>query len=89
MRYRSLQAEASSARETAAGREAAFRSPSNQEVRLADVLAECLEAMERGEQNIDLLSARYPDAKRDIRPLLAIAKLLRQAQPWPPEVLAG
>jgi hypothetical protein len=46
------------------------------EQRLADILNECLEAMERGEHDLDRLTDRYPDARTEIRPLLETGQLL-------------
>ena len=60
------------------------------EQRLADILNECLEAMERGEQDLDRLTDRYPDAQNEIRPLLETGQMLLRcdtfSEPW--ELLA-
>lgn len=49
-----------------------------EELALARALEECLEAMERGETDLDKLSDRYPEAQDEIRPLLEIAQQLRR-----------
>ena len=49
-----------------------------EELALAHALEECLEAMERGETDIDGLAGRYPDAASEIRSLLSIARELRE-----------
>ena len=49
-----------------------------EELTLAHVLEECLQAMERGETDLDGLAGRYPDAAADIRSLLSIAQELRE-----------
>lgn len=49
-----------------------------EELALARVLEECLEAMEQGETDLDKLAGRYPEAWDEIRPLLEIAQQLRQ-----------
>jgi hypothetical protein len=49
-----------------------------EELVLARALEECLEAMERGETDLDELSSRYPEAHGKIRPLLEIAQQLRR-----------
>ncbi len=41
-------------------------------------LEECLEAMDRGQTDLDELCDRYPEAQDDIRPLLEMAKQLRR-----------
>ena len=48
-----------------------------EELALAHALEECLEAMERGETDLDGLAGRYPDAA-EIRSLLSIARELRE-----------
>lgn len=48
-----------------------------EELALARALEECLEAMERGETDLDELAGRYPEAQDEIRPLLEIAQHLR------------
>ena len=48
------------------------------ELAQARALEECLEAMERGETDLDKLSGRYPETKDEIRPLLEIAQQLRR-----------
>lgn len=45
---------------------------------LADILNECLEAMERGEHDLDRLADRYPDARNEIRPLLETGQVLME-----------
>ena len=58
--------------------------PAAEEVRsvedlaLTHALEECLEAMDRGETDLDELSGRYPEAQDEIRPLLEIAQQLRR-----------
>ena len=58
--------------------------PAAEEVRSVEDLArthaleECLEAMDRGETDLDELSGRYPEAQDEIRPLLEIAQQLRR-----------
>ena len=49
-----------------------------QELALARALEECLEAMDRGETDLDKLSGCYPEAGDEIRPLLEIAQQLRR-----------
>ena len=49
-----------------------------EELGLAHALEECLEAMERGETDLDGLAGRYPDAAAEIRSLLSIAQELRE-----------
>ena len=49
-----------------------------EELALAHALEECLQAMERGETDIDGLAGRYPDAAPEIRSLLSIARELRE-----------
>ena len=49
-----------------------------EELALAHALEECLEAMERGETDLDGLAGRYPDAAAEVRPLLSIARELRE-----------
>ena len=49
-----------------------------EELALAHVLEECLQAMERGETDLDGLAGRYPDAAAEIRSLLSIAHELRE-----------
>lgn len=49
-----------------------------EELALARALEECLEAMERGETDLDKLAGRYPEARDEIRPLLDIAQRLRR-----------
>jgi hypothetical protein len=48
-----------------------------EELALARVLEQCLDAMEEGETDLDRLMARYPEAAIEIRPLLVIAKSLQ------------
>ena len=58
--------------------------PAAEEVRsvedlaLAHALEECLEAMDRGQTNLDEMSGRYPEALDEIRPLLEMAQQLRR-----------
>ncbi len=47
-----------------------------EELALARVLEECLQAMEQGETDLAKLAARYPEAEEEIRPLLDIARQL-------------
>ena len=49
-----------------------------EEMALAHALEECLEAMERGETDLDGLAGGYPEAAAEIRPLLSIAQELRE-----------
>lgn len=49
-----------------------------EDVVITSALEECLEAMDRGETDLDELSGRYPEAEDQIRPLLEIAQQLRQ-----------
>jgi hypothetical protein len=49
-----------------------------EELALARALEECLEAMERGETDLDRLAGRYPEGQAEIRPLLEIAQELRR-----------
>lgn len=49
-----------------------------EELALARALEECLEAMERGETDLDKLAGRYPEARDEIKPLLEIAQRLRR-----------
>ncbi len=49
-----------------------------EELALARALEECLEAMDRGETDLDELSGRYPEAQDEIRPLLEMAQQLRR-----------
>jgi hypothetical protein len=49
-----------------------------EELALAHALEECLEAMERGETDLDGLAGRYPDAAAEIKSLLSIAQELRE-----------
>jgi len=49
-----------------------------EELALAHALEECLQAMERGETDLDGLAGRYPDAAAEIRSLLSIAQELRE-----------
>ena len=56
-----------------------------EELALARVLEECLEAVERGETDLDKLAGRYPEARDEIRSLIEIAqKLRRQRAPSAP-----
>jgi hypothetical protein len=48
-----------------------------EELALARVLEQCLDAMEDGETDLDRLLAPYPEAAIEIRPLLLIAKSLQ------------
>ena len=49
-----------------------------EELALAHALEECLQALERGETDLDGLAGRYPDAAAEIRSLLSIAQELRE-----------
>lgn len=49
-----------------------------EELALARALEDCLEAMDRGETDLDELSGRYPEAQDEIRPLLEVAQQLRR-----------
>ena len=49
-----------------------------EELQLAHALEECLQALERGETDLDGLAGRYPDAAAEIRSLLSIARELRE-----------
>ncbi len=49
-----------------------------EELALARALEECLEALDRGETDLDKLSGRYPEAQSEIRPLLEMAQQLRR-----------
>jgi len=48
-----------------------------EELALARVLEECLDAMEGGETDLERLVARHPEAAIEMRPLLEIALRLR------------
>jgi hypothetical protein len=48
-----------------------------EELALARVLEECLDAMEEGQTDLEALVARHPEAAVEIRPLLEIALRLR------------
>jgi hypothetical protein len=48
-----------------------------EELAVARALEECLEAIERGETDLDKLTGRYPEARDEIQPLLEIAQQLR------------
>jgi hypothetical protein len=49
-----------------------------EDLALAYALEECLEAMDRGQTDLDELSGRYPEALDEIRPLLEMAQQLRR-----------
>lgn len=49
-----------------------------QEHALINALGECLEALDRGENNIEALADRYPQVRQELRLLLEIACRLRQ-----------
>ena len=49
-----------------------------EELALAHALEECLQAMERGETDLDGLAGRYPEAAAEIRALLSVAQELRE-----------
>jgi len=49
-----------------------------QESTLVRALGECLEALDRGETNIEALVECYPQVKQELRPLLEIAGKLRE-----------
>ncbi len=55
-----------------------------EEVVLARALEECLQAMEQGKVDLDVLAGRYPEAEEEIRPLLDIVQQLRQEAAAPP-----
>lgn len=44
---------------------------------LVRALGECLVALEQGETDISALADRYPDLKGELKPLLEIARKLR------------
>ncbi len=54
------------------------------ELALARAVAECLQAMEQGEVDLDALAGRYPEVEVEIRPLLDIVQQLRQGAAAPP-----
>ena len=61
-----------------------------EELALARILEECLEALDEGETDVASLAARYPQAAAEIRPLLEIAVMLRERHlplPVPAEFL--
>ena len=64
-----------------------------EELLLASVLAECLEAMDEGESNLDALAGRHPPLSARIKPLLEVAQALRERRPLAPvptpELLLG
>lgn|GEM_PF-3212585 len=45
---------------------------------LAWALEECLEALDKGERDIEALVARYPQEKEELKPLLEIAAQLKE-----------
>lgn len=51
---------------------------------LAEVLGECLEAVERGELTLDECLARYPEHREELAGLLMAARQLRDAPPVQP-----
>jgi hypothetical protein len=53
---------------------------SAQELLIACALEECLEAMDRGETDLDSISALYPGRESEIRTLLEIAQRLRRCR---------
>jgi hypothetical protein len=55
-----------------------------EELALAKVLEECLDAMAAGESDLDALAGRHPRARDEIRPLLDIARLLGERRPKAP-----
>ena len=55
-----------------------------EELTLARILEECLEAVEQGETDMDALASRYPEADGEIQPLLEIVQQLRQDAGGPP-----
>ncbi len=55
-----------------------------EELALARILAECVEAVERGETDLDALASRYPEAEGEIQPLLEIVQQLRRDAGSPP-----
>ncbi len=64
--------------ETRVGLESAPNRVTVEELALARALEACLEAIEREETDLDGLAARYPEARDEIRPLLEIARELKQ-----------
>lgn len=54
-----------------------------EESALALVLKECLDAMERGGEPVDI-AARYPEQRAEIIPLLELAAELRETAAAPP-----
>ena len=54
------------------------------ELALAKVLEDCLDAMADGESDLDALAFRTPDAFEEIRPLLDVAQLLAERRPQAP-----
>ncbi len=57
-----------------------------EELLLANVLAECLDAMEEGASDLHAIAARYPSFSARVKPLLEIAQALRQRRPDVPVV---
>jgi hypothetical protein len=51
---------------------------SAEELIIACALEACLEAMDRGETDLDKISGRYPEVESEIRALLEIAEQLRR-----------
>ncbi len=64
--------------------------PSGRELRSAGELAtaraleECLQAIEQGEVDLDVLAGRYPEVEEELRPLLGVAQQLRREAAVPP-----
>ncbi len=51
---------------------------------LGRALEECLQAMEQGRVDLDVLAGRYPETEEEIRPLLDLVQQLRQEAAAPP-----
>lgn len=56
-----------------------------EELALGDILAECVDAIEQGETDLNALAGRYPQARQEIEPLLQVAWRLWQKSPLNPE----
>ena len=57
-----------------------------EELLLANVLAQCLDAMEAGESDLDALAAGHLSLSARIKPLLEVAQALRERRPEAPVV---
>lgn len=55
-----------------------------EELLLASVLAECLDAMDEGESDLNVLARRHPSLAARIKPLLEVALALRERRPEAP-----